>query len=341
MRPCVSAERCSVPVGPNARPERRDRDAAVATTESGETDQRAGDRQQRQQDNADGDDPAHSLDAHVPAPISSRAVTAAERMIFPGGQRLAIGLWSDTAALSGPYDRKPLIPTSPGMKGDAKMMKKHVTVLTGSLLTLACVAALTSCTSKDKTEPKAAPAQASAQAPQASSSDIGSSSVSYTPGEAGGMATRVIKSTATVSAIDPLTRRITLTTDDGSKATFTAPPEMHNFDQLHVGDKVNATLNEQLLVMVGKGTEPSETQAAVLARAPKGAKPGAMAAETFQTIATVKAIDSAKRQATLQFVDGDTAAVPVRKDVDLTKYKVGDSVLIRVTQQLTVLTEKP
>ena len=222
------------------------------------------------------------------------------------------------------------------------MIRKHGTARAGKVLTLvlaAAAAALPSCTSKDKPEPKATTPQQASASGSASGSD--STIGAYTPGEAGGVASRVIRASATVTEIDPKTRQITLSTDDGSRATFAAPPEMHNFDQLRVGDKVNATLKEQLLVAVGPGTQPSGTYGAAVARAPKGARPGAMAAETFQAIATVKAIDSVKRTATLQFADGDTATVPVRKDVDLTKYKVGDSVLIRITQQLTVLTERP
>ena len=218
-----------------------------------------------------------------------------------------------------------------------------------ALTLVLAVAFLASCTSKDKGEAAAAAeADAATQAPKSSaaqttvdSSATGSTAVSYVPGEAGGVAARVIKGSATVSAIDPATRKITLTTDEGSRATFTAPKEMHNFDQLRVGDKVNATFNEQLVVMVGQGLEPGATHAAAVGRAPKGAKPGAIAAETFQAVGTVKSIDAAKRMATLQFAGGDTATVPIRKDVDLTKYKAGDNVVIRVTQQLTVLVERP
>jgi hypothetical protein len=221
---------------------------------------------------------------------------------------------------------------------ETQVIIKQVMALSVNVITLLLVAALASCTSKDKTEPKATTSQ---QASSLSSAGGDSTVGAYAPGEAGGVASRVIKASATVTEIDPKTRHISLSTDDGSRATFAAPPEMHNFDQLRVGDKVNATLKEQILVSVGPGTKPSDTHAAAVARAPKGARPGAMAAETFQAIATVKAIDSAKRTATLQFADGDAATVPVRKDVDLTRYKVGDSVLIRITQQLTVLTERP
>ena len=38
---------------------------------------------------------------------------------------------------------------------------------------------------------------------------------------------------------------------------------------------------------------------------------------------------------------GQTARVAIRPDVDLSKYKVGDSVTIRVTQQLSLLVANP
>ncbi len=87
--------------------------------------------------------------------------------------------------------------------------------------------------------------------------------------------------------------------------------------------------------------EPSVTHAAALATAPKGAKPGAMVAEMYEIVASVKSIDSANRTAILQFSDGQTRTVHVRPDVDLSRYKVGDSVVIRVTSALSVLVENP
>jgi hypothetical protein len=104
---------------------------------------------------------------------------------------------------------------------------------------------------------------------------------------------------------------------------------------------VNATLKEQLVVLVTPKREPGTAHAALLARAPKGAKPGAIAAEVFEVVADVTAIDAAKRTATLRFQDGKTVNVAIRPDVDLSRYKVGDSVTIRVTQQLTLLVDAP
>ena len=123
---------------------------------------------------------------------------------------------------------------------------------------------------------------------------------------------------------------------------FTAGPEIQNFDQIHVGDKVNVTIAEKLVVFVrgGDDADPTVTHAAALATAPKGAKPGAIVAEGYEIVANVKAIDSDARTATLEFSEGQTRVVKIRKDVDLSKYKVGDNVVIRVTETIAVLVGK-
>jgi hypothetical protein len=173
-------------------------------------------------------------------------------------------------------------------------------------------------------------------------SATGMTSVMLVPGEAGGVAEQTFTIGARVSAIETSSRKVTLTGDDGSKGSFTAPPEMRNFDQLKVGDHVKATIAERLVIFVRSGGEdPSVTHAAALAAAPKGAKPGALAAESYELVATVKSLDRVTRKATLAFVDGATETVTARADVDLTKYNPGDSVIIRVTAVLIVAAESP
>jgi hypothetical protein len=221
------------------------------------------------------------------------------------------------------------------------MAMKRWLLRAARLLALGCAMAACSCHSQEKAQPISP--QPSPPQSQGATMGGGMTAVSYTPGEAGGRIEETVRGTVTVSAIDPATRKITLSTQDGAQATFTAPPEMRNFDQLRVDDKVDATLKEQLLIFVDRDgdRDPSVTHAAALARTPKGARPGAIVAEGFEIVATVQSIDTAKRQATLQFADGKSKTVPVRGDVDLAKYKPGDSVVIQITQHLMLLVQKP
>ena len=203
-------------------------------------------------------------------------------------------------------------------------------LLGSQVLTVSLLSVAVSCTS-DKD---------SASARQDSSTSA--SSVSYTPGVAGGIAEETVTGSATVKAIDRGKRKVTLSTESGTQASFTVPPEVKNFDQIRVGDRVSATVRERLVVYVDSSDrEPSAVHAAALATAPKGAKPGAISAESFEAVATVTAIDSARREATLRFADGQSKTIPVRSDVDLTKYKVGNSVVIQITQELSLLVEAP
>jgi len=81
--------------------------------------------------------------------------------------------------------------------------------------------------------------------------------------------------------------------------------------------------------------------AALVALAPNGAKPGGFMANTTQVVAKVTAIDHKHRKATLRFPDGTTRTVAVRKDVDLTQRQVGEEVVIRATEALAISVEKP
>src|SRR5690349_20860403 len=116
--------------------------------------------------------------------------------------------------------------------------------------------------------------------------------VAMKPGVPGGVAVGTYQETATVSAIDKEKRKVTLTTADGHKTTFTAGPDVVNFDQIQVGDQIKATVTEQLAVFVRKTMEqPGVGGATTVALAPVGAKPGVLVADAVEITAKVSAID--------------------------------------------------
>jgi hypothetical protein len=161
-------------------------------------------------------------------------------------------------------------------------------------------------------------------------------------GVPGGGVVATYELTASVAAIDKASRKITLVDAAGIKKTVKAGPEVVNFDQIRVGDQLKITATEALVVsMAGQGELPSDGGAQMVVLSPKGAKPGGIMAETTRVTAKVTAIDPEQHTATLQFEDGTTRLVPVRPDVDLSKRKVGDSVVIRITEALAVQVAKP
>jgi len=201
-------------------------------------------------------------------------------------------------------------------------MKRNTLNRAGLALLSASMLAFTSCSSTPKIEP--------------------TTTAVYQQGVPGGIIVETYKNTATVTAIDAANRKVTLVTPDGRKETFKAGPGVVNFDQIRIGDQVKATMAEQLVVYMAKDSPPaSEGEAALVALAPKGAKPGGLMANTVQVIAKVTAIDLKHHKATLQFPDGTTKTVAVRQDVDLTQRQVGEEVVIRCTEAVAITVEKP
>ncbi len=162
------------------------------------------------------------------------------------------------------------------------------------------------------------------------------------PGVPGGVTVETYKSSATVTAIDPATRLVSVVSPNGATATFKAGPNVINFDQIHVGDQIKATLTKELVVFLRKSGEPAtDGGATAIALAPKGAKSGIVMAGTVEVTAKVESVNLKRHEATLRFPDGTSKTVPVRPDVDLTQAKLGEEVVIRTTQSVAVLVEKP
>jgi hypothetical protein len=164
----------------------------------------------------------------------------------------------------------------------------------------------------------------------------------YAEGEAGGLVIQTAELRATVVATDAANRRVTLMDRNGFKQTVKVGPEAINFTQIQVGDELKLLVTEELLVRMADENTPAGNEAAALvALTPKGAKPGGVLAEVRQVTGTIKAINTADRTATLQFETGDTKTFPVRRDVDLSKYKVGEKVVFQVTEMIALKVEKP
>lgn len=196
---------------------------------------------------------------------------------------------------------------------------------TAASLAAGCVLVLASCTQEPKASPTASPLTAQA-------------GVNRQTGVAGGVAEEVLTSSAIVTAVDQATRKVTLTGSDGVPFSFTARPEVRNLAQVRVGDKVTATFARRIAIIV-RDTPAAQPAAytSTAARAALGDKPGALVAEEFEVSGTVRNIDATNRTAVIEYSDGVRKTVPIRADVDLSKYKAGDTVTTRVTTSLTIL----
>jgi hypothetical protein len=170
----------------------------------------------------------------------------------------------------------------------------------------------------------------------------GGTFVATQPGVPGGVMINTYQITATVKAINADDRKVTLAGPDGKEMVVKCGPDVVNFPQIQVGDQVNATLTEQLVVAIGTDASSEGNGAgAAVALAPVGGKPGGAVAQTVQITATIVAIDLKHHRATLEFPDGSRKTVPVRPDIDLTQHKVGEQVVIQATESVAISVEKP
>jgi Cu/Ag efflux protein CusF len=160
--------------------------------------------------------------------------------------------------------------------------------------------------------------------------------------QAGAFALEGKTRTATVESIDPATRTVTLKGPMGKSRSIHLGKECVNFDQIKVGDQVRATLADEVAIAVNKsGGPPSVAAGAVVALAPKGAKPGMLIADTDDVTAKIQSIDADKGTITFSTADGTSRTVKAGPDVKLSDLKEGDDVTARITQALAIVVEKP
>lgn len=132
---------------------------------------------------------------------------------------------------------------------------------------------------------------------------------------------------ATITAIDPATRSVTLKPESGDQVTIHAGEAVQNFDQLKVGDVV--TFRQSQAVLLGLRKVPDgirqRTEWIDLQRSAPGARPLLIARHVVQAVANVTAIDTRAGTVTLRGVS-ETRTIPVPDRQLLASLKVGDQV---------------
>lgn len=148
--------------------------------------------------------------------------------------------------------------------------------------------------------------------------------------------------TATVEGLDRSQRLMTVKGPKGRALTLRVPDEVRNFDQIDVGDRIEAEYLDAVAIVVRPAGAPAPSGETTAVRvAPPGGQPSATVVETRQISATVEAIDHDTREVTLRGPRGDTRTVTVDPRVErLRDVKVGDEVVVRHTEALALVVKK-
>lgn len=166
----------------------------------------------------------------------------------------------------------------------------------------------------------------------------GGSMMATTPGK--GVAANVVEMTASVQAVDKANRTVTLKGPNGDLHTITAGPEVKNFDQIKVGDRVAARYMEALSLELkkGGGAPVSRTDREKSATAKKGEKPAAGIGRQVQVVADVVALNAATQTVTLRGPK-QTVDLKVRDPEQFKLVKVGDQVEATYTEAVAISVE--
>lgn len=154
----------------------------------------------------------------------------------------------------------------------------------------------------------------------------------------GGRAEQV---TATVTAVDTANRLVTLKGKSGDEEVIKMGPEVKNFDQIKVGDRVKVTFSQGVVLSLmapdAKAVEPTAT--AVGEAAAKGEKPAGAVKVSLKGTVTITKIDAKSRIVTLTGPEGRSYKVKAGPDIKLDKIKVGDKVLAEYSETVAIAVE--
>lgn len=175
----------------------------------------------------------------------------------------------------------------------------------------------------------------------ASTDAVEEEQVVQSPGQ-GGAVVDTLTYVATLTAMDPASRKVTLTTPDGKSSTFKADKAV-DLSQFAVGDQIAVQATEAIAISVKKdGTPASDPQAVALAATgADGNTRGVFVGQATEMAAKVVAIDPSTRKATFQFADGSTKTVKVPKSVDLSQHQVGETVVVGYAESVVIAVSKP
>jgi hypothetical protein len=173
----------------------------------------------------------------------------------------------------------------------------------------------------------------------------GCATTDETPAPAKVEATEEVR--ATVEAVDPVTRMMSLKGPDGNVVTLKVDNEVRNLPQVKVGDQVvvryYTALGAQLVSRGGTATGANVPETGVtLSRAEEGARPAGVINTQASMVVKIKEVDTKNNTVTFYGEDGLMRTFPVQTPQGqefVKKLKPGDEVGLTYTEALAVSVE--
>ncbi len=143
--------------------------------------------------------------------------------------------------------------------------------------------------------------------------------------------------TATVVAIEPATRTVTLKDKRGRIVEVEVGEEARNFDQIKVGDVVTTEYREAMSLSLTKTSGPrSSMQRLIEQRSAPGAKPGGTIGREITVMADIVAVNAKTKTVTLKGPQGNTVDVIVEDPEQMKSIRKGDQVEVVYTEAVAI-----
>lgn len=159
--------------------------------------------------------------------------------------------------------------------------------------------------------------------------------VASEPGAVG--VAQTIEVTSTIVGIEKATRTITLKGPKGDEVKIVAGPDVKNFDQLKVGDTVQARYLESLVLELkkGGGLPVARTEQSGVVGAKPGEKPAGVGGRQVKVVGNVIKVDAATQTVTVKGPER-TVDLKVRNPDQFKLIAVGDQIEATYTEALAV-----
>ena len=154
----------------------------------------------------------------------------------------------------------------------------------------------------------------------------------------------LVSVTAKIESIDQTTREVSLKGPLGNVVAFTVDKRVTRLNEFKVGDNVTADYYVSMAADVRPPTEQEKANPiSVLqqtAKAPVGTQPAAGALRITKVVATVEGLDRPTKTLTVAGPKGNLVTTEVENVANLTRLRIGDTVVVTFTEALAVSLEK-
>jgi hypothetical protein len=150
--------------------------------------------------------------------------------------------------------------------------------------------------------------------------------------------------TASIEAINPETREVTLKGPLGNKVTFTVDKRVKRLNEMKVGDHVQADYYVSIAAELRPPTPEEEKNPIVMldaaGKAPPGTSPAAGGLRRFKVLTTIEGLDRPTQTITVKGPMGNLFTARVADPSRLTEAHIGETIVVTYTEALAVSLKK-